>query len=260
MSVEYKNLVKNYYSKLYSPALSEAMDEYLADNYTEHQYTTGFTQQGLYNYVQSRLAENPNHQLIIHKVIGQGDLVFLFVEEKLEANVDVARAELFRIENGKIAEHWGSHVIDEKNRKNSNGTFDGPLPNTDVDYGHKIVDQFLALDVRAFDGQEIECFYETRTLDYKQHSPKGADGLEGLVNILSKAKEGGLKVIMRPSKAIVEGDFIVCHRLYDSEPKHPLMNRINTFDLFRFNAEGKAVEHWDVMEDVPTQEMLEKVF
>jgi predicted SnoaL-like aldol condensation-catalyzing enzyme len=48
--------------------------------------------------------------------------------------------------------------------------------------------------------------------------------------------------------------------LYDSFPKHPLVNRINTFDLFRLNADGKAVEHWDVMEDVPTEDLLARIF
>lgn len=256
----YKTLVQDYYRKLYSPAWRAAMDEYLAPDYIEHQYTTGFTREGLGLYVSNRLAENPGHRIIIHKVLGENDLVFLFVEEKLEAGLDIARAELFRIEKGKIAEHWGSHVVDEKNRKNSNGTFDGPQANPSLNYGNLAVDHFLALDLRAFDGQEIDCFFETRTPDYKQHSPKGRDGLEGLVEILSKAKDNGIKVIMKPASVLVEGDFVVCHRLYDTNPKHPLMNRINTFDIFRFNADGKAVEHWDVMEDVPSEDMLDKIF
>ena len=58
---------------------------------------------------------------------------------------------------------------------------------------------------------------------------------------------------------ILDGDFVVSHRLYDTKPTHPLMNRIYTFDMFRLNADGKAVEHWDVMDDVPSEEMLAKM-
>jgi predicted SnoaL-like aldol condensation-catalyzing enzyme len=260
MAVDDRSLVQLYYRTLYSRECAAAMARFLADDYVEHQYTAGFTRAGLRAYVEQRLAENPDHQVIVHHVIQEGDFVFLFVEEKLANGVDVARAELFRIAASKIAEHWGSHVIDEKNRKNRNGTFDGSRVNRDVDYGRKYAARFEELDVRGFDRQELEAFSESRTPEYKQHSPKGGDGLDGLVNILRRMKETGTKMIMLPKRTIVEGDFIVSHRLYDTHPPHPLVNRINTFDVFRINADGKAVEHWDVMEDIPSPDMLDKLF
>jgi predicted SnoaL-like aldol condensation-catalyzing enzyme len=185
--------------------------------------------------------------------------VFLFAEERLTGE-DVARAELFRFAGGRIAEHWGAHVIDEKHRKNANGTFDGPLPDRGVDTARRVAPVFEALDLRGFGAQEIECFYESRTPDYIQHSPKGADGLDGLVQILGKMKAAGMKMIMEPKRILADGDFLMSHRFYDTSPPHPLAHRINTFDLFRFNAAGKAAEHWDVMEDVPSDIALEKVF
>jgi predicted SnoaL-like aldol condensation-catalyzing enzyme len=260
MNAEYETLVRNYFAQLYSPMSAAAISTYLADGYIEHQYTAAFSVAGLRAYVDRRLAENANHRVIIHKVLSDDNMVFLLVEEKLDNGIDVARAELFRIDQGKIVEHWGAQVIDEKNRKNSNGTFDGPQPNRSVDYARKAAARFLELDLRGFDGQEIQCFYESRAPGYKQHSPKGGDGLEGLLNILRKMKESGQKMIMQPKRTLIDGDFIVCHRLYDSSPKHPLVNRINTFDLFRMDVDGKAVEHWDVMEDVPSMEMLTRMF
>lgn len=260
MSVANEILVSNYYTRLYSGDASAAMAQNLADDYVEHQWTAGFTAAGLRAYIEQRRAANSGHRVIVHKICSEGDLVFLLVEEKLDHGVDVARAEMFRVAGGRIAEHWGAHVVDEKNRKNPNGTFDGPQPNRALDYGRRFAAQFLALDVRGFDGQEIEAFYQSRTPEYRQHSPKGGDGLEGLVNILRRMKENGQKMLMQPKRTLIDGDFLICHRLYDSFPKHPLVNRINTFDLFRLNAEGKAVEHWDVMEDVPNEEMLTKIF
>jgi predicted SnoaL-like aldol condensation-catalyzing enzyme len=259
-AVDVKSFVQVYYRELYSRECVAAMARFLTDDYVEHQYTAGFTKAGLRAYVEKRLAENRDHRMIIHHAIQEGDFVFLFVEEKLANGIDVARAELFRTANGRIAEHWGAHVIDEKNRKNDNGTFDGSRVNRDVDHGRKHAARFEELDVRGFDGQELEAFFESRTPDYKQHSPKGGDGRDGLVNILKKMKETGTKMIMLPKRTIVEGDFIVSHRFYDTSPPHPLVNRINTFDVFRLNADGKAVEHWDVMEDVPSADMLDKLF
>ena len=205
--MDVKSFVQVYYRELYSRESVAAMARFLTDDYVEHQYTAGFTKAGLRAYVEKRLAENPGHRMIIHHAIQEGDFVFLFVEEKLANGVDVARAELFRTANGRIAEHWGAHVIDEKNRKNDNGTFDGSRVNRDVDHGRKHAARFEELDVRGFDGQELEAFFESRTPDYKQHSPKGGDGRDGLVNILKKMKETGTKMIMLPKRTIVEGDF-----------------------------------------------------
>jgi len=260
MNIEKKNFIQAYYNRLYSKDFAEAVSECLTEDYVEHQYTTGFTKDGLLKYVDNRLHENPNHKVIIHHVICEGDMVFLMVEEQLANDQIVTRAELFRVEGDKIAEHWGGHVVDEKNRKNDNGTFDGARVNPDVDYASKYVKEFEELDVRGFDEQDIQCFYQSRVPEYIQHSPKGGDGLDGLVNILKKAKETGMKMIMQPKRTIIQGDFIVSHRFYDTKPAHPLINRINTFDLFRINAEGKAVEHWDVMEEVPSEDLLDRIF
>lgn len=260
MDADHEALVHQYYAALWSPGCAHAMAQWLAPNYVEHQSTAGFTAGGLRRFVEARLEAHPAHRIIVHKTMSEGDLVFLFVEEQLGGGVDVARAEMFRISNDRIAEHWGAQVVDEKHRKNTNGTFDGPQVDRSVDYGRRYAPRFLDLDRRGFDGQEIECFFESRTAEYRQHSPKGGDGLVGLVSILQKMKDSGQKMIMLPKRTLIDGDFIICHRLYDSFPKHPLVNRINTFDLFRLNAEGKAVEHWDVMEDVPSEELLARIF
>jgi predicted SnoaL-like aldol condensation-catalyzing enzyme len=260
MSGEDEALVTRYYAALYSARADDAVATWLAPDYIEHQYTAQFSKEGLLRYVTDRLHAHSEHWVIIHKVLRDGDFVFLLVEEQLGGGVVVARGELFRLAQGKIAEHWGAHVIDEPNRKNINGSFDGPLPDRTVDYARRHAARFEALDLRGFDGQELDCFSQSRTLDYRQHSPKGGDGLDGLVSILRSLKEAGTQMMMQPKRVLTDGDFILCHRLYNTDPPHPLINRINTFDLFRINRDGKAVEHWDVMEDVPSEDLLDRMF
>ncbi|VVN97701.1 hypothetical protein [Pseudomonas fluorescens] len=260
MNPQYRRIVEVYYLSLYSTRCDEAISNYLTSDYVEHQYTAGFSCAGLAKYVKQRVQAHPDHHVVIHHILGEADFIFLFVEEKLGNNHDVARAELFRLRGDRIAEHWGSHVIDEKNRKNVNGTFDGAQVNRNVEYAKQYVERFEALDLKGFNEQQLEAFFESRTLEYKQHSPKGADGLNGLVDLLANMKESSIKMTMQSKRVLVDGDFIMCHRLYDTEPKHPLVNRINTFDMFRINADGKAVEHWDVMEDVPSDELLAKMY
>jgi predicted SnoaL-like aldol condensation-catalyzing enzyme len=260
MNESLRQTVEAYYRELYSARCEQAIVRYLAPNYIEHQFTAQFSREGLRDYVLGRLQLYPAHRIAIHHVLGEGDFIFLFVEEKLGGSLDVARAELFRLEGKLIVEHWGAQVIDEKNRKNPNGTFDGTQVNRQVDYARRQVQRFEALDLQGFNAQILDSFYESRVPEYRQHSPKGGDGRDGLVQILSQLKANGQKMTMSPKRVLVDGDFIVCHRLYDSDPPHPLINRINTFDMFRLNAEGKAVEHWDVMEDVPSADLLKRIF
>ena len=259
MSAETRARVEAYYRALWSADYDAAMRDHLAADYVEHDYAAGFSRDGLRDLVVRRRDAAPGHGIVVHKVLSEGDLVFVFAEEKMGDGVDVARAELFRLDgDGRIAEHWGAHVEDEKKRLNPNDTFGGSEVDRNVDHARRFRDTFEALDARGFDGQELDTFEISRR-DYKQHSPKGGDGIEGLVEILGKAKAAGIKVRMKRFRSLCDGDFLVSHRLYDTDPPHPLMTRIYTFDIFRLDADGKAVEHWDVMDSVPDPGLLEKM-
>lgn len=60
----------------------------------------------------------------LHKVLGKGNLV-LTVSEGYLAGVHSSYYDLFRIENGKIAEHWDviETILPESQRANANGKF-----------------------------------------------------------------------------------------------------------------------------------------
>jgi predicted SnoaL-like aldol condensation-catalyzing enzyme len=259
MSSEMRDAVVAYYERLWSGDAAAAMVDHLGDAYVEHQYLADFSREGMLAYVTDRREAHAGHGVLIHHVLSDRDLVFLLAEENLGDSVDYARAELFRVVDGRIVEHWGSHVRDEKARKNANGTFDGPQVDRSTDYARRFAERFETFDQRGFDGQQLDTFAQSRTPEYRQHSPKGRDGLIGLVEILSGAKDAGIRTSMKRYRTLADGDFVVSHRLYDTKPTHPLMNRIYTFDMFRLDSEGRAVEHWDVMDDVPSADMLAKM-
>jgi predicted SnoaL-like aldol condensation-catalyzing enzyme len=60
----------------------------------------------------------------IHKVLGEGDMVLVLSEGRL-AGMPTAFYDLFRVENGKIAEHWDvlATIPDRSAWKNPNGKF-----------------------------------------------------------------------------------------------------------------------------------------
>lgn len=258
MSARNRDIVQAYYKALWSGHAEAAMADHLTPDYREHQASANFTRQGLAAAITARRDAYADHSVTIHHVLSDGDHVFLLVQESTGPGVDYARAELFRLEGGKIAEHWGSHVLDEKNRKNANGTFDGPQVDRTTDYAARYAEEFERLDDLAFNQHDLDAFHISRNPGYIQHSPKGRDGLSGLVEVLADAKQKGLNFRAKRLRTFTDGDFLVSHRIYDCDPPAPLMNHY-TFDMFRISESGEAVEHWDVMEDAPAPGLLEKM-
>lgn len=253
MSTAHKATVQNFYRRLWSTEAARAVAECTSPDYIEHQASAGFSRWGLVDYVQRRRAAYPQQQMVIHRTIAQGSWVFVHVEERLDEEHAVARGELFRLQRNEIQEHWSAHVKDRKPRKNPNGTFDGPDVDLRKDSAARFVTRFQELDLIGFGEFDFAAFLVNRTERYIEHSPTGCDGRAGLIEVLQKIAAGGARMSVSIKHTLVEGDFIVSHRLYRTRPPYPDCKTINVFDLFRMTDEGQADEHWDIMEEIESE-------
>ncbi len=84
---------------------------------------------------------------------------------------------------------------------------------------------------------------------YRQHNPTAADGAEGLRAFIDFLKTRFPNQRGEIKRVIAEGDLVVLHvhsTRGDDTPGRAIV------DIFRVE-NGKVVEHWDVIQDIPAQ-------
>jgi predicted SnoaL-like aldol condensation-catalyzing enzyme len=84
---------------------------------------------------------------------------------------------------------------------------------------------------------------------YRQHNPTAADGAEGLRAFIDFLKTRFPNQRGEIKRVVAEGDLVVLHvhsTRGDDTPGRAIV------DIFRIE-NGKVVEHWDVIQDIPAQ-------
>ncbi|OZB93668.1 nuclear transport factor 2 family protein [Paenibacillus sp. XY044] len=121
-----KGLVKSYVENILFGKNPDLLGSYFdGDRYIQHSPHIGDGLSGLHAALQALAEKKIEFQYThLHQVIGQGDFV-LTVSEGLFDGQPTAFYDLFRVEDGKIAEHWDviEAILSEEKRKNSNSRF-----------------------------------------------------------------------------------------------------------------------------------------
>jgi len=82
--------------------------------------------------------------------------------------------------------------------------------------------------------------------EYRQHNPGAADGPEAFRVFATQVKKDHPDLNVEPIRVIAEDDLVVVHmRVTGMGPEKAIV------DIFRVDANGRIVEHWDVMQEVP---------
>jgi predicted SnoaL-like aldol condensation-catalyzing enzyme len=119
------------------------------------------------------------------------------------------------------------------------------------------------MDALARNKQNVQAFYKMAFTEgkpaeavalyvgdqYIQHNPHVADGKDGFIAYFERMAAEYPEKDLEFKRVIAEGDLVMVHTLQTWANSDDYI----TMDIFRCDADGKILEHWDVMQVVPSE-------
>ena len=118
-----KEIVKTFYDLIINKKDFEAARPYIGPRYRQHNPLVKDYPEGLKEFIEFLKTNYPEARSEIKRIIAEDDYVVLHVHSLRSPKLQRAIIEIFRLENGKIDEHWD--VIQEipESSANPNGMF-----------------------------------------------------------------------------------------------------------------------------------------
>lgn len=187
-----------------------------------------------------------------HRIIGEGDLVATHSTYYNFGKIPLVAFDVFRIENGRVAEHWDNLTpLRENPNPSGRAQTDGAATITDLDR----TDANRALVVELLEkmfigGERLDITQYINPANYVQHNPDAADGLQGLQDLMKANAAKGMKMRYDAIGIVVaEGNFVL------TGASGALGEQPTAFyDLWRLE-DGLIVEHWDIIAPIPTKNL-----
>lgn len=92
----------------------------------------------------------------------------------------------------------------------------------------------------AFRAGDTDAFDDLIATDYVQHNPQAGNGLEAVKAFFAPVGPVDVEV----HRVVAEGDLVIVHAHYRTW-------NLAGVDIFRVGAEGRIIEHWDVLQAIP---------
>ena len=119
-----KKAVVEFYDKAINQKDFEAASKYLGSHYTQHNPNAADGPEGLKAFLQFLKEKFPASRSEIKRVLADGDYVILHVHAVREPGTrGNAIIDMFKLENGKIVEHWDVVQPIPEKAANTNGMF-----------------------------------------------------------------------------------------------------------------------------------------
>lgn len=219
---------------------------HVAEDYIQHNPQAEDGRDGLLGFVGFLETLDPPVAVNPVRVIAEGDYVVIHQEAEFfgpKVIIDV-----FRFEDGKVAEHWDSIQETVSETASGRSMIDGVTEITDhgLTAANKALVSGLVTDVLM--GGALEKINSYIAPDYMQHNPFVPDTRDGLKGFIAYLDENDISFwYSELHNVVAEGNFVFTQAegVYDGAPTA-------FYDIWRVK-DGMIVEHWDAVQAIPTE-------
>ena len=119
-----KQIVREFYDGLINKKDWDVVEKHVGKQYTQHNPTVGDGIVGLKAFFEWRNKEFPESYIDLKRVFAEGDYVVCHVHSlRVPGKHEYAAIDIFRLEDGKICEHWDVFQEIPEKAANPNGMF-----------------------------------------------------------------------------------------------------------------------------------------
>lgn len=243
-SAESKDVVVRALSELFGRRDPAAVERFVAPGYVQHSAVSADGPGPLRRLV-SNLGEDFAYDAV--RVLADGDLVVAHGVYTGLGPDPIVAFDLYRVEDGRLAEHWDALIPRAQSTVSGRTQTDGParvVRPEQTGASRARATEFVRTVLIGGAYDRLPEFVDGE--NYAQHNPGIGDGLSGFGDAVAAMSERGLALRYDVlHRVVAEGEFAF------AQSEGDLGGRPYRFyDLFRF-ADGRIVEHWDVMAEVP---------
>jgi predicted SnoaL-like aldol condensation-catalyzing enzyme len=214
-----------------------AVDRYWGEPYLQHNPIAASGVVAFRNLFSGLI--NPGSSIYdLSRVVGECELVLIHGDY---TSFGGPTFDLFRVEGGRLVEHWDSAATGAGPNASGHTALDGESVVADVELSGQNEALVLAFVDRVLIDAGHDAIGEYMSPALIEHAPDGSDGSDAYVQSLQSRGVAYRRV----HRSIGDGNFVFVLSEGDIGA-----TAVAHYDLFRIDA-GLIVEHWDARRDVP---------
>jgi len=235
-----KQIVIDFYKKAIGKQDLDYAAKSVTDDYIQHNPQVKTGKDGFLEAIQflKTIPKSKNPPQPFMRIIADDDYVVIHLSVEFGGQKKIV-LDLFRLENGLIAEHWDAIQDTSEMSVNGHSEIEGPVLIENIaatDQNKKIVETFTK---QVLINGHYDLFTHYVDENLIQHHSKIKNGIQGLIDYHQKIQ------FQKLYKVIGEGNFVTTQSMGIMNNKE-----VVHYDIYRLN-HGKIVEHWIVSQSIP---------